>query len=450
MRSNTEVSTHLTGARGLGTPHLAPCAYRPSPPPTRPAMAFKFNLAAKASFGKANGKAAPGKKKNSLLDDGEETAKGKSRAVDKPQEIGEISFEDTLASPTGPSEPAVARPKKGTPLVPPSHKSKPKVDDPTITGYSASAAEAEARAREAADADATIYDYDAAYDAIHANIAAKAAAAREDAGARKPRYLDTLLESAKQREKDHLRARDKLLQREREAEGDEFADKEKFVTGAYKAQQEEARQAEEEEKARQALEEEKKKKFGMQGFHKSMLIEQERRHQEAMEAAAIALRNGPPPPSTEDGPDEPEQTEAQLIEALRKQGKTVIVNEDGQVADKRQLLSAGLNVIVKPKPAPKSTTTATSSTNPVIHSGNNRDKSSRAAAQRERQSQMLAEQIEIAKKRKADADADEQAKLLHAAKSQKTATEILSAKERYLQRKREAAEAKAKAEAADK
>jgi hypothetical protein len=60
---------------------------------------------------------------------------------------------------------------------------------------------------------------------------------------------------------------------------------------------------------------------------------------------------------------------------------------------------------------------------------------------------MIAEQIEAANKRKADEEAEERTKLQHAAKSQKTAGEISSAKERYLQRKKEAAEAKAKAAA---
>lgn len=41
------------------------------------------------------------------------------------------------------------------------------------------------------------------------------------------------------------------MQREREAEGDEFADKEAFVTQAYKDQMEEVRRAEEEEKQRE-------------------------------------------------------------------------------------------------------------------------------------------------------------------------------------------------------
>ncbi len=42
-----------------------------------------------------------------------------------------------------------------------------------------------------------------------------------------------------------------MLEREREAEGDEFADKEQFVTQAYKDQMAEVRQAEEEEKKRE-------------------------------------------------------------------------------------------------------------------------------------------------------------------------------------------------------
>ena len=42
-----------------------------------------------------------------------------------------------------------------------------------------------------------------------------------------------------------------MIQREREMEGDEFADKEAFVTEAYKQQMEEVRQAEAEEKARE-------------------------------------------------------------------------------------------------------------------------------------------------------------------------------------------------------
>ena len=42
-----------------------------------------------------------------------------------------------------------------------------------------------------------------------------------------------------------------MIQREREAEGEEFTDKEQFVTQAYKDQMAEIRKAEEEEKQRE-------------------------------------------------------------------------------------------------------------------------------------------------------------------------------------------------------
>ncbi|KAI4670141.1 uncharacterized protein J4E79_000422 [Alternaria viburni] len=406
-------------------------------------MSFKFGLNVKNKganpLAKSAAKPSLGKKKKPLFDEEEEDAKGKSKAADGAQGIGELNFEDTLAATSSePSKPAPSKPKKGQPPAPPSKKPKPKEDDPTAIAYSASAAEAEKRAQEALEADATIYDYDAAYDALHAVSAAKKAAERDSAAERKPKYMDALFESAEQRKKDQLRARDKLLQREREAEGDEFADKEKFVTGAYKAQQEETRKAEEEEKKRQEAEEEKKKKFGMQGFHKQMLAEQERRHQEAMEAAAQALKDGVKP-VVEEG--EREKTDAEIVEELRKQGKNVILNEDGQIADKRQLLSAGLNIIAKPKPA--SSASATASAANQTQSAWTKPKPGKNA-QRERQTQMVAEQIEAANKRKADEEAEEQAKLEHTRKSQKTEKDISSAKERYLQRKREK-EAAAKA-----
>lgn len=42
-----------------------------------------------------------------------------------------------------------------------------------------------------------------------------------------------------------------MIQKEREREGDEFADKDQFVTPAYLKQQEELRKVEEEEKKRE-------------------------------------------------------------------------------------------------------------------------------------------------------------------------------------------------------
>jgi coiled-coil domain-containing protein 55 len=63
--------------------------------------------------------------------------------------------------------------------------------------------------------------------------------------------MDKLLSSAEVRKRDYLLAQEKKYKKERELEGEEFADKEKFVTNAYKRQQEEIRKAEEEERQRE-------------------------------------------------------------------------------------------------------------------------------------------------------------------------------------------------------
>ena len=399
-------------------------------------MSFKFGLNVKNKL--ANGPAKPGlgTKKKPLFGEDDEDTKDKAKADSNVQEISDFNFDSTIAS-SAPAEPSKAKPKKGQPPAPPTKKAKAKEDDPTTIGYSASAKEAEQRAHEAAQQDASIYDYDSAYDAIHARQAAIAAANKEDAAAGKPKYIDRMFEASEQRKKDQLRARDKMLAREREAEGDEFADKDKFVTGAYKAQQEEARKAEEEERIRLEQEEEQKKKFGMQGFHKQMLMEQERRHEEALKYAEEAKARGEKLEVAQ------EKSDRELAEEARQQGKNITLNDAGEIADKRQLLSAGLNIVAKPKSSASHASTASKpAVNPLTY-----QPKAHKQAQRERQTAMIAEQIEAANKRKADEDAEELTKLQHAAKSQKTASEISSAKERYLQRKKEAAEAKAKAAA---
>jgi len=407
-------------------------------------MAFKFSLNVKNKPVGVKGNSAlggrpPGKKKP-LFEDGDEEEDGPKRkdVKGRAEEIGEFNLEDTLV-PASKSEKPAPR-TKTKPSGPPNRKPLARPDDPTLLLDATSTKESERLAQEMLQIDPSVYDYDAAYDAIHARQLAKKAAEREEALERKPKYMENLFESAELRKKDQIRARDKLLQREREAEGDEFADKEKFVTGAYKLQQEEARRTEEEEKKREEIEDQKRRKHGMQSFHKQMLLDEERRHQEAVEAAAALAKSG-----TKLTDDLAEKTDADIAKELKSQGKNILLNDEGQVADKRQLLTAGLNVVAKPKKIVE-TNASTVSTKPA---GNLTHYKGRNSAQRDiraRHTQMIAEQIEQAAKRKADEDAEQQRKLQHASKSQKTASDISSARERYLQRKREAAAAKAAAE----
>ncbi|KAK4983457.1 hypothetical protein LTR66_008823 [Elasticomyces elasticus] len=318
-------------------------------------------------------------------------------------------------------------------------KQAPKRDKPQLSQYGDLSANrvAQRTAQQAEELDPTIYDYDTFHTAQSSIRAAKKEAERQDAIARKPKYIHNLLDAANKRKQDQLVAKEKLLQREREAEGDEFADKERFVTEAYKAQQEETRKAQEEEERKKA-EEDKKRGSGMQGFYKSVMERDEKRHREAVEAAERLVKNGGI--KVDDGPGE--KTELQLAAELKAQGKDVYINEDGQVADKRQLLSAGLNIAPR-APVSKNESEAErarmSTQRHSVAKTNQQGPSDAKRAMRERQTRMMEEQLAEAQKRAAEDEAEELAKRERAAKSRKTETEIGSTKERYLARKAAAA-----------
>jgi coiled-coil domain-containing protein 55 len=67
----------------------------------------------------------------------------------------------------------------------------------------------------------------------------------------KARYIDNLVNASVKRKIELERAEERKVQREREAEGSLFDDKEAFVTEAYKEKQKELKRLEEEEKKRE-------------------------------------------------------------------------------------------------------------------------------------------------------------------------------------------------------
>ncbi|OJD16768.1 hypothetical protein AJ78_03106 [Emergomyces pasteurianus Ep9510] len=298
--------------------------------------------------------------------------------------------------------------------------------------------------------DSSIYDYDAVYDSLHAkpSSTSTASAAKE---ASTPKYMTALMRSAEIRKRDQLRARDKQLQREREAEGEEYADKEKFVTGAYKAQQEEARRIEAEEAEREREEEERRKKGGgMMGFYKSMLERDEKRHEEVVRAAEEAARKRPAELEEDASKkakmkeeEEGEKSEAQIAAELNARGANIILNDEGQVVDKRQLLTAGLNVAQKPnkaKVAPAGGEKAPSLTTGWGAEARRRGldvAGSARAGQRARQTEMLAAQLEERMRKEEDEKEAKAKELAEKIRSSKTASDVQSARERYLARKRE-------------
>lgn len=288
--------------------------------------------------------------------------------------------------------------------------------------------------KEASTIDTSVYDYDAVYDTFHAAKEKKSSGENQASG---PKYIGSLLQSAEVRKRDQLRAREKLLQREREAEGDEFADKEKFVTEAYKKQQEEVRRLEEEEKKREEAEEERRRKGGgMTAFHKQMLQKDEERMcmiQEAEEQIAKKKESGV---AEEPEIDEEENSEAKMAEELNKQGARVVVNDEGEVVDKRQLLSAGLNAAPKKPTKAQDTPKKQDTARPEEYWKSSKAQDARHA-QRERQSRMVERQIEEIVAKQTEAEQEQEKSVQEKTKSRVTEADKMGARERYLQRKKE-------------
>ncbi|OGM44971.1 sodium bile acid symporter family protein [Aspergillus bombycis] len=292
-------------------------------------------------------------------------------------------------------------------------------------------------AQDAEELDPSIYSYDAVYESLHAKPGKEKAAAENKSEG--PRYMGSLLRSAEIRKRDQLRARDRMLAKEREAEGDEFADKEKFVTSSYKKQQEELRKIEEEEAERERQEEERRKQNGSTGmvdFYRDILSRGEQQHEAVMKATEEAARRVQAGEAPEETEELKEKTEAQKAEELNARGAHIAINDEGQVVDKRQLLSAGLNAAPKPKQQP-STATAAGSRASAPRSRFQSEQQSARVGQRARQTEMIASQLEERAQQEEAAETARQKEIAERSRSRKTEGDVSSAKERYLARKRE-------------
>ncbi|PKI84716.1 hypothetical protein MVES1_001332 [Malassezia vespertilionis] len=188
---------------------------------------------------------------------------------------------------------------------------------------------------EAAALDEHVFDYDDVYDKMKAVDRQMKAASKEADKGRSPKYMSNFFRAAELRERDRLRAESKMIQRERAAEGDQYADKESFVTSAYKEQQEELARAEKEERI--AEERARRRSKGVASFHQDMLKEESaRRH-----AAVMALQNEVAVHEAH----APEETDLSRVERAVQQGKSVELNDEHQIVDRRELLGKGLNMM---------------------------------------------------------------------------------------------------------
>ncbi|XP_037298635.1 nuclear speckle splicing regulatory protein 1 [Manduca sexta] len=99
--------------------------------------------------------------------------------------------------------------------------------------------------------DPTVYQYDEIYDEV---INKKEKEMSKKKVEKKPMYIENLIISANKRKIENERRIERQIQKEREKEGDEFKDKEIFVTSAYKKKLEEMKLEEEKEKREEYLE----------------------------------------------------------------------------------------------------------------------------------------------------------------------------------------------------
>ncbi|GAB1867428.1 Coiled-coil domain-containing protein 55 [Camponotus japonicus] len=99
--------------------------------------------------------------------------------------------------------------------------------------------------------DPTIYQYDEVYDNMERSKSQSDISKEKE---KKPRYIQKLLKTAERRKKEQEHRIERMVQKEREAEGEMYADKESFVTSAYKAKLEEFKKMEEEEARMSRLE----------------------------------------------------------------------------------------------------------------------------------------------------------------------------------------------------
>ncbi|KAJ2773691.1 hypothetical protein IWQ56_000888 [Coemansia nantahalensis] len=208
----------------------------------------------------------------------------------------------------------------------------PALPPPAAFSGGSQAREAERLASEIAASDPSVYAYDEVYDNLdQARSRAKQAQRSDDRG---PRYMDKLIASAEQRKVQSDVVRERLLEKEREREGDLFADKEVIVTAGYKEIKEQRKQLVAEDEAREASAQTARRSdrhFGAAtvGLYREFLDHVDR--EDAAIAAAAAAAVGGSAEAARPGP-----TDSQGVH---------LADAAGPASRKPEALGSGLNVM---------------------------------------------------------------------------------------------------------
>ncbi|KAI8988737.1 coiled-coil domain-containing protein 55-domain containing protein [Pilobolus umbonatus] len=309
-----------------------------------------------------------------------------------------------------------------------------------LSGYNKITKKVADEQAKALEEDPNIFDYDAVYDDLK-EIENKKKEALKGSSSKKAKYISNLLEMAEIRKRDRLLAEEKKVAREREAEGSEFADKEVFVTETFKKQKEELERIEREEREREAF---ANKAKGMDSFYKQVLEKKEAEHQAMMKALSEKKER------KNDGKSEEldEVTDIKLAKEAMKEGKDVLLNDNNEIVDKRQLLGAGLNV----KPRFGTLASLADSDTRIkermdeyeaykrkkLEEYESKRRHGKNSDERERLSKEIERQMLETKQKEKEAEEKKQKELEEKAAVKRTTEDAaLSARERYLARKKQ-------------
>lgn len=289
-----------------------------------------------------------------------------------------------------------------------------------------------------------VYAYDEVYDSMKSYERVRHEETQRDKVERRPKYMENLIRSAQVRKRDLLRARERMLQLEREREGEQFADKETFVTSAYKKQQEELARMEEEE-ARYEAELRAKGSGGASTFYRNLLNQEEDRHRKVVDAAAAAPASARVAVVDAGGENRSHWESFRAERSTKEASDRVIRNDDNEVVDKRQLLTAGLNVAPRRREPEAAARWRNGASGP--RGGGNGDagdgagadmRTQREAQQKRQQAQLERQRLDLVK-RQAEEERAYEEELRLRAKRTKTDEDVNSARARYLARKQAAA-----------
>ena len=191
---------------------------------------------------------------------------------------------------------------------------------------------------------------------------------------------------------------------------------------------------------------------GMAHFYKKLLEESESKHEQTVAATQkpVIGPSAPPPNLTiTKPPDFVPKSDAELAQLAKEQGKDVELNDDNQIVDKRELLSAGLNLSAPNTRKLGLQKKKTDGEGPVqVHTAvgtaaSRKEINERRAREVQRQLEQERERILQEKQR------EEQENLSRIVAKRNNEETIQSARERYLARKRQKLEEAERAKDSD-